>query len=456
MLKALYLYKNRYFLRDRMPPERVATFTRGTRVGLFAQKLFPEGIDCGAKSPRAYAKAIEKTALAISSGETIIYEAGFIKHNTLVFLDILVKKEDGWHAYEVKSSIKLSPTYFKDAALQNFVIKESGLDLKSFNLIHINPDYVYNDSLDINSLFVIIDVSKECELKYDDIGDEINTQIEILSDKHSPKIKIGTHCHSPYDCDFIGHCWKGIPTKSIFNLPSIDFETKMKIYNKHGDNLVDDYENVDLPKIPKAQLNSIINNSININHQIINDLIENKDKIALLKIFYFKPAIPLFNNTKPYQNQAYGFIAALFDENGNKIETKSFFARNSSNIDEEVLSEVSNYLMDYNQIISFQEDVDPNQFLENKTIHNLFTLFTDGAIIHPEITAYKFINIYKAMVGKLPWYKKILIDQQAALIFEKTYRENFQDEEPMEHINTYAYEYIKYFERLYFKIINFK
>ena len=455
-LKALYLYKNRYFLRDRMPPERVATFTRGTRVGLFAQKLFPDGVDCGAKSPRAYAKAIEKTALAIKSGETIIYEAGFIKHNTLVFLDILVKKENGWHAYEVKSSLKLSPTYYQDAALQNYVIKESGLELKSFNLIHINPDYIFNDSLDIFSLFKIVDVSEECESKYGDIGVEIRTQIEMLKEKHSPKIEIGTHCRSPYDCDFIGHCWKHIPKKSIFNLPSIDFETKMKLYNKHGANLVEDYENVDLPNIQKNQLNSIINNSIRINHQTINDLKTISGKKALLKIFTFKPAIPLFNNTKPYQNQAFGFGAVLIDENGNKTDTKLFFAKNSNNVQDEVLTEISSYLIDYKQIILFHENSYPKQLLGTKTVHNLYNLFVEGAIIHPEITALKFNNIYKALIGKIPWFKKILIDQQAALIYEKSYRNNFEDEEAMEQINTYALEYIKYFERLYSTIINLK
>ena len=37
-------------------------------------------------------------------------------NNVLAALDILVKDEEGWKAYEVKSSTKVSETYIKDAS----------------------------------------------------------------------------------------------------------------------------------------------------------------------------------------------------------------------------------------------------------------------------------------------------------------------------------------------------
>ena len=453
-LKALYLYKKRYFLRDRMPPERVATFTRGTRVGLFAQELFPGGIDCGAKSPRAYAKAAEKTASAIAAGQQIIYEACFISNSTLIFLDILVKKEDGWHAYEVKSSLKLSPTYYKDAALQYFVIKESGLEIKSFNLIHINPDYTFDIALDIDSLFNIVDVTHECETAYPEIETQIADQVAVLQEAHSPKIEIGEHCRTPYDCDFIGHCWKHIPDDSVFNLPSLSFEEQYKIYKNQGADMNKALNNEELSAITKAQLKSIINKESFVNEGAVKAL--TNENAALVKIFTFRPAIPLFNGTKPYQPQAYGFAVMSWNKENNATETKVYFSQNLQEMEKEVFKKLSAITESYSKLFTFQEDTGHDFFNKNESLVNFYNLFTEGDIIHPEIKNYRFITIYKALTGKLPWFKKVLIDQQAALIYEKTLRNNYEDQEAMQQIETYAMEWIKYFSRLYSTITKLK
>jgi hypothetical protein len=66
-------------------------------------------MDCKNASPENHFKMVEsvgKTLNLISKGESIIYEATFQYNNVLAALDILVKDEEGWKAYEVKSSIE--------------------------------------------------------------------------------------------------------------------------------------------------------------------------------------------------------------------------------------------------------------------------------------------------------------------------------------------------------------
>ena len=43
--KSLWLYKNRYALKDEISPMQQAIFSQGTNVGLLAQELFPGGED---------------------------------------------------------------------------------------------------------------------------------------------------------------------------------------------------------------------------------------------------------------------------------------------------------------------------------------------------------------------------------------------------------------------------
>ena len=131
-LKQLYLHKKRPFLRDRMPAERLAIFSRGTNVGIYAQELFPGGIDAGPKHPSQYKKAVLKTAELIDAGQEVIYEAAFQANKTLILLDVLVKNGDSWDAYEIKSSKSLSETYYKDAALQYYVLVNSKIQINSF------------------------------------------------------------------------------------------------------------------------------------------------------------------------------------------------------------------------------------------------------------------------------------------------------------------------------------
>src|SRR5687768_7664583 len=154
--KSLYLYKRHTYLRDKISAEQQAIFDRGHSVGELAQKLFPGGIDAGWKTPRQYKKSVNLTQKYIADGKKVIYEAAFLYNDILVALDILVKRDDGWHAYEVKSSLQPSETFLRDAALQNHVITKSGFPLKSFSLVHLNRDYVRGVKLELDGLFKII------------------------------------------------------------------------------------------------------------------------------------------------------------------------------------------------------------------------------------------------------------------------------------------------------------
>lgn len=70
-------------------------------------------------------ESVGKTLGFISQGETSIYEATFLYYDVLAALDILVKDDEGWKAYEVKSFSKVSDTYIKDASIQYYTITNS-------------------------------------------------------------------------------------------------------------------------------------------------------------------------------------------------------------------------------------------------------------------------------------------------------------------------------------------
>ena len=105
--KALYLHKYHFDFSDQINAQQQAMFDRGTSIGVLALKLFPGGVDASPKDYTQYFESFKYTQELINNGVEVIYEAGFCFDHVMCFIDILVKENGRWHAYEVKSSTKV-------------------------------------------------------------------------------------------------------------------------------------------------------------------------------------------------------------------------------------------------------------------------------------------------------------------------------------------------------------
>ncbi len=269
--KSYYLHKKRPFLRDKLPPEQLAKFIRGTNVGVYARELFPGGINASPGSGLQMTASIKRTGELLKEACPVIYEASFQYDGVRAALDILVAEDDGWRAVEVKSSRSLSDTYIWDAALQYHILNGAGLKINRFELVYINPAYVMHGALDVHALFVFKDVTEEVKDRQADVIALIEKLRLVDAYTSSPDIPIGPHCHDPYPCDFIGHCWK---------------KTNRQHENTaFGDELT--------------------------NEALVSRTVSSVTKPAsVYAALVFSPAIPLFEGTRPYNSLV--FLSALY------------------------------------------------------------------------------------------------------------------------------------------------
>ena len=230
--KSLYLYKHHYNLKDPISPSLQTTFDQGNNIGILAQKLFPNGIDVSPDNHFKMFESVGKTIECINRGESIIYEATFIYGDVLSAIDVLVKDNEGWKAYEVKSSTKVTDTYIKDVTIQYYTIINSGIELKDISIVHLNNEYTLRGELDINQLFTIKSVFNEVLEFLPQIPNEIKRLKDVVDGSEIPKKDIGLHCFDPYDCDFMGTCWKHIPEYSVFDISSLHKKKKFDLYNQ--------------------------------------------------------------------------------------------------------------------------------------------------------------------------------------------------------------------------------
>ena len=315
--KALYYHKYRKDLRDDLSATQEAIFAQGTSVGDLACALFPGGVDCTPESYYDFQKAVIRTQEEIEKGTKIIYEAAFQFNGVLAALDILVKHDDGWRAYEVKSATAVSDTYELDASIQYYCISNSGIDLKDIYIVHINNQYVKNGPIDVHELFTIESVLESVQNHLAKIPNQVTHLKSVLKEEEEPIIDIGPHCSSPYKCDFSGHCWKHIPDYSTFNISRLRADKKFDLYDKNAirfDDIPDDYP---LNENQWMQVKSELNNESFIDKEAIHKFVG-----AMIYPIYhldfetFTSAVPVFDGSRPYQQLVFQYSLHIENNDG--------------------------------------------------------------------------------------------------------------------------------------------
>ena len=333
--KALYLTKKHPYLRDKLSIEKRAKFQRGTDVGILAQECFPGGVNMAPNSPSQFPKRVIETMENLQNPMVnVMYEAVFQYNDTLVMVDILVRDGEQWKAIEVKSSLRLSPTYYNDAALQYYVLHGCGVPLSDFQLMHLNGDYVKHGPIDVKQLFQhvsVIDYAKEQEPV---IAANVERLKNVVALPHAPQVAIGPHCREPYECDFIGHCWKNVPQES----PDVPFTIDYKALFAQSPS-------------PKPR------------------------NVAYLSLLYHYPAVPELDGTKPYQEMLLAFaITGDNEPDGhtfwNCIDDRSRW--------QEGVALLESLLGHYDLVVTFT----PNQLPWHK-VFNLYEVLQNAQMFHP-------------------------------------------------------------------------
>ena len=326
--KSLYLYKHHYRLKDPTTSSLQAVFDQGTNIGLLAQELFPNGADASPENHFKMVESVRKTQDFISQGESIIYEATFLFNNVLAALDILVKDEEGWKAYEVKSSTKVSETYVKDAAIQYYTITNSGIDLKDISIIHINNQYTKDGELDIHQLFTIESVYDQVLEFLPRIPNEVRRLKNVIESTETPNVDIGNHCSEPYDCDFKGTCWKHIPDYSIFNISRLNKDKKFDLYNQGVITLDQiDLSQTDLNPNQVLQVQSEVNGTTHIDIEEIRNFTNGLNyPLYYLDFETIGPAVPKYNGSRPYQQLVFQYSLHIQENSNSVIEHMEYLA----------------------------------------------------------------------------------------------------------------------------------
>ncbi len=326
--KRLYFYKFRRDLAGEISAQQQAVFDRGTSVGQLARDLFPGGVDASPDTPFEYAKSVLYTKELIKQGEKIIYEAAFQYNGVLAAVDILVKRNGRWKAYEVKSSTNIKEVNILDAALQYHVITQSGIELADLFIVHLNNEYIRKKSIVLEELFSIESVKMEALEQQDFVQEKISELKTMLQLKKEPVVDIGPHCSDPYSCDFIEHCWKHIPVPSVFSISRLRANKKFELYEEGILRFEDLPEDMALNEYQQVQIDSHLKKKNTIDRPSLRNYLKDLSyPLYFMDFETFQAAIPLYSKSRPYQQIPFQYSLHFKKTKNASLKHTEFLAR---------------------------------------------------------------------------------------------------------------------------------
>ncbi|PIR22243.1 MAG: hypothetical protein COV44_08950 [Deltaproteobacteria bacterium CG11_big_fil_rev_8_21_14_0_20_45_16] len=215
--KALYYSVFHKDLATPPGPSQQLRFDEGNEVGELAHSKFPGGVLIAEDHTKLEDAARKTKEIIEDPSVPAIFEATFIFDEVLCRVDVLKRNADNsWDIYEVKSTKEVKEEHEDDVAIQLWVLTKLGLAIKNVFLLHINPEFISPNWDDFFFAADLTDVARAKHLK--EVDSIVRKQKSILAQNETPDVRLGSHCNTPYPCEFKEHCWKDIPKGSTLEL----------------------------------------------------------------------------------------------------------------------------------------------------------------------------------------------------------------------------------------------
>lgn len=303
-----------------------AVLETGSEVGDLAMGLFGEFIEVPFGD---LSEMIRITEELIEKKTPVIAEASFSYNGLFCSADILKRKPNGhFELYEVKSSTEVHDIYYHDVAYQVYVLRNLGYHVDKACLVHINSNYIRHGDLDLQKLFTIEDLSADAMAMQASVAGNIERFEAYLRKRKEPEKAISADCFAPYACGFFAYCSKELPSPSVFDLKNMTLNTKLAHFEKglvsFGD-LLDAGVLKPNPRMQAEHETGDLPDHID-PKQIRDFLSEITYPLYYLDFETFQPAVPLYDNSSPYEQIPFQYSLHYQKRKNGKLYHKEFLA----------------------------------------------------------------------------------------------------------------------------------
>ena len=300
--------------RDLAPPPDAGlqtVFDTGHEVGRLACERHPGG-HFVAHDHRHVRDALEETRQVIEAGTApALFEPAFRHRGVLVRVDILERLPGGgWRLGEVKSTARLKDVNIPDVAVQLWVLRGVGLDVREAEVVTLNRNYVYDGvRLDLDALFKRHPVMDEVEALQEKVSTQVGEMLAMLAQRAAPNVSPSDHCFTPYDCPYYGHCTRDFvwPEHGIDELPSLHPHRRAQLEEAGIEEICEVPAEFSLTTLQRVVRQAVREQRAIIHGNVSAALAGLAPPIRYLDFETFAPAIPRFAGTSPYDSVPFLF-----------------------------------------------------------------------------------------------------------------------------------------------------
>jgi hypothetical protein len=322
-------------------------FKQGQIVGELARQLFPGGT----KIKWSYdAIEVSKRSLDELKARKPLYEAGFLYNNAYALVDILAPAgEDSWDLIEVKSSSSVKGEHYADAAFQKYICDGLGIKIRQCFIAHLNRDYVRRGKIELDKLFKKEDITAEAIEMVPRVEKEIEQMLKVIQGEE-PQIKVGSHCGN---CLLKDLCWDFLPQDHVFILrgnKKIAYDLMESGILKMQD-IPADYE---LNEKHTIQVKSHLKKEAYVDKKAIKDFLKELEyPLYFLDFETIAPAIPVYDNTRPFEDVPFQYSLHVLEEKEAKPKHFSFLAPGNIDPRQKILEKLKEQLGDKGSILAY-------------------------------------------------------------------------------------------------------
>lgn len=330
--KALWLYRHRKDLAPEITPEKQALFDTGHEVGELAMQYFGEGVEV-TNEYWDVKGAVEVTEQLVKDGQDLIFEATAIHpiDGCYARIDILKRVEgsDEWDLIEVKSSTSVKDYHLDDMAFQYHVFYGAGYKIRKCFMMVIDNSYVRDGDIDPQTLFRLEDISGEVFARQSEVESVAGQLGYVLERKKEPDVSIGARCFAPFECDYRDHCWKHVPDYSVYNV--FQKPKAEEISKKHGVGLEKLPDDLRPGGVKALDVESYLDDKTIIDQDNIKGFLDQLQyPLYFLDYETVNEAIPLFDETRPYQQIPFQFSVHIQEAPGCELTHHEYLHKEQS------------------------------------------------------------------------------------------------------------------------------
>ncbi len=352
--RSLWLYRHRRELMTPPDAAREAVFAVGHEVGKLAQQRFPGGVEI-ALDRNDFDAMCARTAELIDQGAKVIYEATFVRDGLLAMVDILVRNGAAWDFFEVKSSTRVKPNHLPDAAIQWHIL-DAHLELGSAHIMHIDTRYRRSGDLDLERLFLGVDVTDEVTQMQPGLLRNVESMRTMLAGAE-PDIAIGPHCNKPYECDFKAWCWRAVPKPSVFDLYKLPGERKFELFQQ-GLVHYDDLRGLNLSAAQALQVETAASGQAHVDRQGLGEFLAAAQyPLHFLDFETLAHAVPRFDDQRPYQQIPFQYSLHILHADG-ELEHREFLADAGTDPRAAVAERLADDLGEHGSIVAYSQSTE--------------------------------------------------------------------------------------------------